>query len=420
MESQKKLIVGYDLCEDFTQVCCYSYKTKEPIQISSGNKDENLLIPTVLCYRTDTKQWLFGEEAILSSAFGTGILVEQLLQKLQAEEELELDGQRFVATDLLEIYIRKSLSLIKKYFPSEQITKVVITIRETEAMLVYKLYEVLELLGLERDRAVIINHNSAYLYYALCQDKSLWMNDVGLFDFSGEGLWFNQIHINRRATPITAGIISKDYSDMLNDTMLKQKGSNPSYLLENAISNALYRKIITTLYFTGRGFDGNWAEEAIKGACTGRRVFLGQNIYVKGACYAAKELSGDSTLNEFLLLSDDLLKCSVSVRIYCDAKLQELPILQAGDNWYEANKRIEVIINGDTNLEIIRKDIMSGEMIRELLPISGFPKRPDRMTRLLIDFKFCSKTILKVTISDLGFGDVYPESGLVMEHEIEL
>ena len=33
MDNTRKLIVGYDLCEDYTQISCYSYKTYEPILI---------------------------------------------------------------------------------------------------------------------------------------------------------------------------------------------------------------------------------------------------------------------------------------------------------------------------------------------------------------------------------------------------
>ena len=33
MDNPRKLIVGYDLCEDYSQISRYSYKTFEPIQI---------------------------------------------------------------------------------------------------------------------------------------------------------------------------------------------------------------------------------------------------------------------------------------------------------------------------------------------------------------------------------------------------
>ena len=68
MDTIRKLIVGYDLCEDYTQISCFSYKSGEPIPISIREEEESFLIPTALCVNGETKQWLFGEEAITCGA----------------------------------------------------------------------------------------------------------------------------------------------------------------------------------------------------------------------------------------------------------------------------------------------------------------------------------------------------------------
>jgi hypothetical protein len=78
MDATRKLIVGYDLCEDYTQISCYSYKSNEPIPISIREEDERNLIPTALCVNAETKQWLFGEEAIVCASANAGIAVNQL------------------------------------------------------------------------------------------------------------------------------------------------------------------------------------------------------------------------------------------------------------------------------------------------------------------------------------------------------
>lgn len=425
MDSSRKLMVGYDLCEDFTQISCYSYKTMEPIPISVCEGEDYCPIPTVLCMKAETKQWLFGDEAITCAGAGAGILVEHLLEKVQSEKEVELYGIKFTPIALLEKYIRKTLTLIKNYFPTEPITKLVITVRNSEPILVEKIYEVLASLGIEKDRAVVMSHAGVYLYYALSQDKSLWMNDVGLFDFGAEGLNFYQIRLNRRSKPMIAGLIKSDYSDDLNMDLLKPKNSNSissnaAYIFENIANTALYKQIITTLYFTGSGFSGGWADEVIKSLCVGRRVFFGQNLFTKGACYAAKELSGDRRLNDFILLSDEMVTSFVSIRAYCDTVFKEIPLIQAGENWYDVNKSIEVIPEGVAELEIILKNIMTRDVTRKTIPINQFPERPDRMTRLLINLSCKDKSTGKLTVTDLGFGEIYPETGQVMEFEIEI
>ncbi len=421
MENQRKLIVGYDLCEDITQISCYSYKTFEPIPVSPDDNEENSRIPTVLCINHDTKLWSYGNEALASGRAGDGILFDRLLTKLKNGEETEVFGQTFTAAALIEKFLRKSLTLIKNYFPTETITKLVVTLRETDPRIVEGVYEALYQLGLEKDRAVVMSHTGAYMYYALSQDRSLWVNDVGLFDFNEDSLSYYQISINRRSVPMIAGMEKKDFTDTLNYPMLKQKGINPGYTFENIANTVLFKQIVSTIYFTGSGFEGGWAEEAIRGLCAGRRVFLGQNIYTKGACYAAKELSGDKKLGDIILLNNEMLVSSVWIKVFTDAVAKELLLTDAAVPWYEVDKEIEVIPMGEPELEIVIKNIMTREIIRERLRLNVLPAgRPDRMTRLGIKLTFLERTVARITVTDLGFGEFYPQTDKTWEFTIDV
>lgn len=421
MDTMKKVIVGYDLCEDFTQISCYSYKTNEPIPISQREgENEFCPIPTVLCVKTDTRQWLFGDEAVACVRSGAGILVDHLLTKLKTEEITELYQTKFTGVALLEKFLRKTLTLIKNYFPTEQISKLVITIRDTEPLVVDKIYEACSLLGIDKDRVVIMSHASSYLYYALSQDRCLWMNDVGLFDFNEEGLRYYQIKMNRRSKPVIAGLAKTDYSQRLNNIIRHQKNNNPAYIFESIANEALFKQIVTTLYFTGTGFEGDWAEAAIRGLCSGRRAFFGQNLFTKGACYAAKELSGDRRLCDVLLMNDDMVTTTVAVRVYQDTRFVELPMIEAGEIWYEINRSIEVIPEGQAEMELVRKSIMTRDVIREKLMLDRLPNRPDKMTRLEINFTCKDKDNAVLQITDLGFGEFYPEAGSKMVFDLEI
>lgn len=420
MDTPRKLIVGYDLCEDFTRISCYSYKSFEPISIGIEDGKEDVPIPTVLCIKNDTRQWIFGEEALQCAANGEGILVDHLLSKLRNEEQLQINQTSYCATALMEIFLRKTLLLVKNYFPTEPITKLVVTVADTHPAFVDKIYQSLALLGIEKDRAVVISHAGAYLYYAMSQDRSLWMNDVGLFDFGEEGLQYYQIHINRRVKPIIAGLSRKDLSEEMKVSMLRQKNINCAYIFENLANTILYKQVISTIYFTGKGFEEDWSSPAIKSLCAGRRVFLGQNLYTKGACYAAKELSGDQKLQDMLLLNDDMITTSVLLRVYCDTRWKEVPLAKAGETWYEVHSTVEVIPEGVAELMVLRKDILSKDILYDTFIIDGLPERPNRMTRLCIDFTCENRNTGNIKVSDLGFGEFYPESGYEMVLPIEI
>src|SRR5690554_6215083 len=132
MDNPRKLIVGYDLCDDYSQISCYSYKTCEPIPISPDEDEDNTLIPTALAVHNDSRIWLFGKEAINCARDGLGVLADKLLTKLKDREEVNILGQRYSAISLLEKFFRKTLTLIKNHFPTETITKLVVTLNEMD------------------------------------------------------------------------------------------------------------------------------------------------------------------------------------------------------------------------------------------------------------------------------------------------
>ncbi|MBE5966352.1 MAG: hypothetical protein E7255_05225 [Lachnospiraceae bacterium] len=419
MDTPRKLIIGYDLCEDVTQISCYSYKKQEPITIGQTEEDYSP-IPTVLCIKQETKQWLFGEEAKACAAAGEGSRIDSLLDKIITGEEVTIFNQKFNGILLLEKFLRKTLMLVKNYFPTEPITKLVVTVRDTQPVLVEGIYQALSMLGIDKDRAVVMGHAGAYLYYVLSQERSLWLNDVGLFDFSTQGLSYYQISFNRRTKPIVASLSRKDLTEQLSYDMLDSKEIDIEYVFKTLADTLLFKQIISTLYFTGKGFEGGWAEEVIKSLCTGRRAFLGQNLYMKGACYAAKELSGDRMLENYILLNDEMITSSIWIRLYADAKMTEVPLTEAAIPWYEVNKSIEVIAEDEAEIALIIKNIMTREILCEKLVPSHLPERPKRMTRLEINLTCTSSSKAKLTVTDRGFGAFYPETGRVWEFLLEI
>ncbi len=424
METARKLFVGYDLCDDFSQVSCYSYKSLEPVPISIRNGQE--LIPTLLCAQAETGQWLFGEEALACGTKDGSVLIDHLLEKLAGGTQVEVFGHSYSPVELMGKYFRRTLKLIKEHFPVEPIVQMVVTVRNTQPALTEGIYAALELLGLGKDRVTVMNHAGAYLYYVLSQDRSLWVNDVGLFDFSEEGMLYYQIRLNRRNRPMIARIEKTDCSDTLKDMMPEKQdgtGKQQAYVFETLASSLLYKQLVTTLYFTGTGFQGSWAMGAIERLCAGRRAFLGQNLFTKGACYAAKELA-EHTLEEFILLHDDMVVSDIGVRVYKDTRFQELVLAEAGTIWYEIDSGIEVIVEGspegEAELEIIRRNIITRDVLREKLHLTGLPRRPDRMTRLEIRLSCKDRSTGTIAVKDLGFGEFYPETGQVTEFTIEL
>ena len=64
--------------------------------------------------------------------------------------------------------------------------------------------------------------------------------------------------------------------------------------------------------------------------------------------------------------------------------------------------------------------MQGGDTLKETLALPGLPDRPSRATRLRISAEFLSVDRLRVQVSDLGFGELFPSSDLTWSEEVDL
>lgn len=414
MEQTKKILVGYDLCNEYAQISCYSYKSYEPISIN--DKDGNGIIPNVL-YLNSNNAWTYGSDAIKESQEEDGTIINDIFGKINSGKVYKYRNESVTGIDLLEKFLRRTLSIVKKHFPNDLISNLVITIRNMDKPIVNGIYEALERIGIFKDRVKVISHSESYVNYALNMDKELWLNDVALFDFNKLSFTYYQISINRRTQPMVAGIIKKDFSNVLDYSMIN---GNIIYAFENILNRAMYKQIISTVYFTGEGFLGEWANESIKDLCQGRRVFIGQNIYSKGACFAAKEISGDTRLDDYVILSSEMITSTISITVYDNSRYREVQLIEKPMLWQDVDESLEIILDNQKEIEFTIRNIMTKEFNKINLKLDVLPERPNKMTRILINVICPKEDRVNIEVIDLGFGEFYPSSGKTWKLTVDL
>ena len=422
MNEQRSLLIGFDLSAKYTQISCFNQKNLEPESICITSDKTKYLIPTVLGVKNDTKDWIFGEDAIECNKAGTAELVDELLMRIENKQETEIFGVRFEPIILLEKFIRKCLHILKIYYPLNSIQLIVVTLKEKNEILADGIYKALENLGIGKDRARVQSHSQSYQYYALSQSKDLWMNDVGLFDYDEDGLKYHQITINRKIHPFVVGVVDKDFSQTLSYKMLEGSvsGEKLEYIFENIANSILHKQIVSTIYITGKGFEGKWADNSLKELCAGRRVFKGQNLFTKGACYAARELSGEHNLDGFLFYSNEMITSTLLISGYYNATHSEVVLAKAATPWYEIDHKMDLILDDVQEIELIIKNAVKGETTKYNMKLDGLPQRPKRTTRIEIRVKFLNKITALITVKDKGFGDLYPTTNRIWEKEISI
>ena len=313
------------------------------------------------------------------------------------------------STSLLEKYFRKTLSYLKTIEKEHGIAKLIITVPELNETLSSNIYRALEQLKIEKDRVIVKSHAASAMYYALSQSKDLWMNDVGIFHYVGQKLLYYHIGIHRKTKPCAVTIQREDFSNSFGILTEEEGVQNElSYLFLNLAKRVLARHVISTVYITGTGFEGNWINGTLQELCLGRRVFKGQNLYTKGACYMARELVGEKKLGDYILLSEEMLQTAVWISAYIDAKNQELMLAKVGTPWFEIKESVEFIFEDEPEITIYTKSIFGKEINSYKLALEQLDKRPNRTTRAELSVICKEPGYLEVIIRDLGFGELIP------------
>lgn len=422
MAEDRKLLVGFDLCNDYSQISCYSRITFEPESICYTASDEDYMIPTVLGVRKDTGDWFLGEDALKLAKAEKVFLIDNLIERIINKEPIYVFGQIIAPDSILEKFFRKCLSILKRYYPNEMIEKLVVTVPVLDVCLIQNIYQALANLSLERDRVLVQSHLQSAVYFAMSQSRDLWMNNVGIFDFEEKGLQYYQLNIDRRHYPLVVTIEHKDLSDTIGLALVREIEDKKSlcYVLENTAKTVLYRQLVTTLYMTGKGFEGNWADDVLKHLCVGRRVFKGQNLYTKGACYFARQQSKEAKTEEFCFVTKEMVPVTISVEIYKDAMMRDYPLITATTQWYDASCSCHLIVDDTSEIILKAKDLLTKEIKNFTIPLDGFEKRPPRMTRVELTVQFVAYDEFQVIVRDRGFGSYYQENGFTITKHFKL
>lgn len=397
--SERTLLLGLDLGDETTQMAAYNRELLEPEPV--GQTDDN---PEALY---DTEIRMEGTEP-----------VRDFLRRIRQGEDIIVEGRVSDPVNVLAYYLRKTLSATRQAYPSETIRQLVVTVADQSAEYVQLIYDALAKLGIGRERALVMGHKQAFLYYVLYQKPELWVNDVGMFDYDGGHLYYYQMQLDRKKTPIPVRVIKKDFTDAMRVSEAEE--DRRGAIFENIVYGAIHKQILSALYMTGAGFEGEWTDEVFHKLCVGRRLFKGQNLYVNGACYAAKELGEKARLENYLLMDEEMVSSHLSIMVYTEAKQQEYFLVKAGTPWYQIDHTAEIIPDGENELNLKVTNLFTKQetyFILDLEPVAG---KLSRQCRLAVRIRFSDVHTCIVTIKDRGFGELFPTSNRIWEKTLTI
>lgn len=419
-----KLIVGYDLGDEYSQISVATSGKGEVETLSLVAGAENYNIPTVLCKRNGVNQWFYGKEAIRYAQEEQGILVEHLLSLALDGEPVVIEGESFEPAALLALFFKRSLGVLSQVGSTDKIEALMITCEIFDRRLFEVLQDIVARIRLVGVKITFQSYRESYYTYMIHQPEELWIRQSVLFYYRGDRIRAYCMECNRRTVPVAVFIDECEYPFPEWTDLSEEEGERADRIqeLDSAFLAVAQEfcggRAIGSVYLIGDGFLEEWMKNSLRYLCRERRVFQGNNLFSKGACYGMQErLNVSEAGKRYVFLGKDKLKANVGMKILRQGEESYYALLDAGSSWYEAGCSTEVYIQDGSELTLAITSLIGGNAREEEIALEDFP---GSVARVRIQLHMENEEKLLIEVLDLGFGEIRRSSGRVWKKEVVL
>ena len=373
-------MVGCELNERYCQVSYYSEEQREPLTL------ENVIYPADRLY----------ERAV----------------RRESEEIVRM----------LKICVQQALNQF------DEIETLVFTVPKLDMDITRMLKGIGQRLGISKANVCVQDYKESFCNYMLYQPKELWQYEAALFycdRHEVKACMLRKLHTSYgqgRDMFVTVDEVATAQMEelaaiypVLNVDRARQADAQ----FKQFIQGVFEKKLVSSVFLVGEAFENNWYPQSLKVLCNGRRAFLGNNLYSKGACYAAyKQTIGYE--DKIVYLDETKMMDQMCLKLRVHGKDEWFPIVPWGIHWYEADTQCELLLENTDDIEIHIESLSSGEMRVERLSLEGLPKRTNYALRVQMKVIFSDEKTCRVSIKDMGFGEFFPATDFYVEKEIRL
>lgn len=417
--SKQELIVGYDLCADYSQISYFDMEKMEPDSVAVN---QQMQIPTALCKVFADGQWLSGQAALDAAGEGRGVLVRGFAENIGNDPLVDVAGERMEKTELIYLFVADTLRALDTIVPGAVVGFLTLTAVKMDLVTADAFKNVGSRLGIPAGCLSMQSHMLSYEYYALCQRRELWTHDVGLFEYDRHGLRYHHLSVSWKHHPPAVTSETTDLTAYLNGHELDSPvGPEMDRKFLEAIRQVSARRTISTYYLVGEGFEdagagSGWMNISLQQLCAMRRhVFVGQNLYARGACYNSYYQAAAGRKPGFLPVNADLLMKEVYIRSIHRNAPRKVMLVTAGTPWYNAAGENYLLVDGCDQLILHVRDTITNLEHTVAFPIACLPERPAKTTKLLIQTVFDAENMCHITAKDVGFGEIFAGTGKIWE-----
>ena len=429
-----QLYLGLDLGPEYTQLSYYNADTREPESVYHEEAKDTYMLPNIMfysayhkrmgdnqndCYKfIDLSGWCVGARASAYRFEDKGTIVDGIYESTLKNENIEVEGRGYKASDLMVKMLVLHIKQFTDTLGGFVIKRLTVTVADTDPRIIQAVRGLKTALRLSHDQFNIVSHLDSGLCYIFAQPEPLRNNSVGLFDFGRAGLDFYRIDMTRKY-PLIVTTQHINYHDKMNLRRFGRYHEDMDETFADIVKECTEQVFISSVFLTGLGFSENWMKQSATVLCQGRRVFVGQNIYTKGACYRSLGGVYTESLSRYFIDTEQTVKTNIGINLM-DEKNTFWPIVYGGLEWFNTRGRVVVFLDGTRRIQIVYQDILTEEEYIETIEIYGLPARPPKTTKLSIEVEYYGADKGAIVIRDMGFGNLYPTTNKIYRKEFDI
>jgi hypothetical protein len=306
--------------------------------------------------------------------------------------------------------------------------QLVFTVAQINIDVVRMLKGVGQRIGIDKQNIYVQDYRESFCNYMLYQPKELWQYEAALFHCDRHEVKAYMLRKLRtgygkgRDTFITVDEVARAQMEELAavyPVLNVDRAKDADAQFKQFVQGVFDKKLVSSVFLIGEGFENNWYPQSLKVLCNGRRAFLGNNLYSKGACYAAyKRIIGYE--DSLIYLDETKMMDQICLKLRMQGKDKWYPIVPWGGRWYESDTQCEILLENADDIEVHIESLAGAEMRVERLSLEGLPKRKNYTLRLQVKVMMLNEKCCQISFKDMGFGEFFPATDFCVEKEIHL
>ncbi len=411
-------IIGYDLNDAYCQISFYNEKQQEPQTMETTL--DNYQIPFMIGRKDG--EWVIGNEARRLDVVSVGCSVGDLLQKALRHEKVVIGEKTYESIWLLAKFIEMSLQ------PFANIAQIVFAIPNLNADTINLLKSIGQKIGIPKNEIYVQDYKESFCYYMMYQPKELWQYEAALFHCDRHEV--KAYMLRKIRAGFGKGTDSFVTVDEVASAQMKEleaiypvlnidRAKDADACFKQFVQGVFEKKLVSSVFLVGEGFENEWYPQSLRVLCNGRRAFMGNNLYSKGACYTAYHKAYDLK-SGLIYLDETKMMDQICLKIRTDGVDKWQPIVAWGTRWYEADTQFEILLENTDDIEIHVESLTGSNMLVEKISLLELAKRTNYSLRMQVQIIFMDEKTCKIRIRDLGFGEFFRATKFCEEREIHL